>query len=123
MVFSPHHLSISENLSACLMANQHNFNTHWQASFEVSVGLVCTPKLSGELTLELCYEDAAGCKKILVERCQNTEKRSHLLTGRCHLNVNGKIKHAELTITTSEMHMFRILLNSVKLSEGYSISA
>jgi hypothetical protein len=51
----------------------------------------------------------------LVERCQDTKKNNHLLTGQCELNVTGKISHAELTVTTSEMHMFSFVESEIRL--------
>jgi hypothetical protein len=115
------HLSISENISECLMKHQYVSDMQsWNANYDISVLLRCTPKLEGKLSIELCFRDDIGQHKVLVERCENTLKRNHLLTGRCALNVTGKINHAELTITTSEMYMFDFIETDIKLSEnGY----
>ena len=114
MAFHPHHLSISENVSPCLMKHQQaNKNQHWQADYKVAVKLRCTPKLSGDLSLELCFQDDTGQHKVLVERCQETERNNHLLAGNCQLKVMGKISHAELTISTSELHMFSFIESSI----------
>jgi len=123
VAFHLHHLSVADNLSARLMADQYpSDNQHWQTCYDIAVRLRCTPQLKGTLRLELCFRDECGQHTVLVERCQNTQKNNHLLIGQCELNVMGKITHAELAVTTSEMHMFSYIESKITLSQDYSLS-
>lgn len=123
MAFHPHHLSISENVSACLMQHQYaSENKKWQAYYDIAVWLRCMPQLSGHLSLELSFKDDSGQHKVLVERCDENEKRNHFLAGHCQLTVVGKISHAELTITTSELHMFSFIETSITPSSDLPLS-
>lgn len=118
------HLSISENISECLM--EHHFaceNQSWVAAYDISVLLRCAPQLTGDLSLELVYQDDNGRHKVLVERCQGTEKNNHLLSGKCNFKVKGKICHAELTITTTEMHMFSFIESTITPIKDCSLTA
>jgi hypothetical protein len=123
VAFHLHCLSIAENLSACLMKHQDaSENQHWQACYDITVRFRCIPELKGDLSLELCFRDASGLKKVLIHRCENTQKNNHLLRGQCKLNVMGKISLAELTVTTSEMHMFSFIESEIMLSQNYVLN-
>ena len=124
LAYHHRHLSISENISECLMTHHHaSEDQHWQASYDIAVWLRCTPELTGDLSLELSFQDNGGQHKVLIQRCQDTEKHNHLLSGLCKLNVVGKITHAELSITTSELHLFSFIESTITPSKDRTLSA
>lgn len=113
--YQNYYMVLDDNVSDAMTGHRHaSVTTTWQGLFSIRAWVTAGVNFSGQLSLQLEYEDGRGKHIVDVDQCAVINSGNVLLTNQLSLSVHGRVTMAKLGIVVrSEQQPTLTLLESL----------